>query len=316
VGKRATLWAYDLVLDLQEIEHRLNTIPMRGIKGTTGTQASFMELFENNESKIKALDEYICSSFGFASSVPVSGQTYTRKLDYLIMSALSGLAQSAYKFSNDMRILQSFEEMEEPFGKSQIGSSAMPYKRNPMRSERISSLARYIIADTINPAVTAGTQWFERTLDDSANRRIAVSEAFLAADAILEIYLNIASGMVVYPKVIEKRLNEKLPYMATENIMMDAVRNGANRQELHEKIRVYSQETAYAVRMLGEPNNLIERISSDPAFMLTHDEASASLNPSLYIGRCISQVDEFINDVAKPLTDTVKEINNGFQLKV
>lgn len=316
VGKRATLWAYDLVLDAQELKRVADSLPMRGIKGTTGTQASFMELFEGDEAKIKALDRYICAQFGFEHSVSVSGQTYTRKFDYFMLSVLSGLAQSAYKFSNDMRLLQSFEELEEPFEKNQIGSSAMPYKRNPMRCERISSLARYIIVDALNPAMTAGTQWFERTLDDSANKRIAVAEAFLAADAILNIMLNVTNGIVVYPKVIERRLNEKLPYMATENIMMSAVKKGADRQELHERLRVHSHAATSAVKLEGRSNDLMERITADPAFMLETHEIGRILDPSLYIGRCVSQVEEFINETANPVIAECSGSFCGTELKV
>ncbi|MBQ7160668.1 MAG: adenylosuccinate lyase [Clostridia bacterium] len=301
VGKRATLWINELVYDVGELEHRLSELRLRGAKGTTGTQASFMELFDGDEEKVKRLDEMIAEKCGFKGCVPVCGQTYSRKIDAFFLNALSGLAQSAYKFSNDMRLLQSFEEMEEPFEKNQIGSSAMPYKRNPMRCERISSLARYIIADAVNPAVTAGTQWFERTLDDSANKRISVAEAFLAADAILNIYINVTSGLVVYDKVIERRVMEKLPFMATENIMMESVKRGGNRQELHERLRVHSHAAAAEVKLNGGRNDLIERIAADDAFPLDVDDMTAHLDPKLYIGRSVSQTEEFIAEYADPI---------------
>ena len=301
VGKRAALWAYDLCCDIQQLEFQLSNLKLLGSKGTTGTQASFMELFGGDESKVVGVEKFIADEFGFSGCVPVSGQTYSRKVDSFFLSALSGVAQSAYKFSNDLRILQSFEEVEEPFEKNQIGSSAMPYKRNPMRSERISSLARYVISDSINPAITAGTQWMERTLDDSANKRISVSEAFLAVDAILNIYINISSDLVVYEKVIERRINEKLPFMATENIMMKAVKAGGNRQELHERLREHSQAAATIVKKEGKPNDLVDRIANDPMFGISREEILSVLDPALYIGRCPSQVDDFINDVAKPI---------------
>ena len=255
VGKRATLWAYELVQDMEELEHRISTLKLLGSKGTTGTQASFMELFDGDEEKIMHMEEIIADELGFDDVVPVSGQTYSRKVDAYFLSVLSGFAQSAHKFATDLRILQSFEELEEPFETTQIGSSAMPYKRNPMRAERICALARYVIADSLNPAFTAATQWMERTLDDSANKRISVSEAFLAVDSILNIYINITSGLVVYPKVIERRVMEKLPFMATENIMMLAVKNGGNRQVLHEKLRVHSHAASYRVKMEGKSND-------------------------------------------------------------
>lgn len=301
VGKRATLWANELAMDIENLEFQISQLRLLGSKGTTGTQASFMELFENDEKKVCALEDKIAEQMDFAGCVAVSGQTYSRKTDAYFLSVLSGIAQSAYKFSNDLRILQSFEEMEEPFEKKQIGSSAMPYKRNPMRSERISALARYVIADAINPAMTAGTQWFERTLDDSANKRIAVSEAFLAVDAILNIYINVTSGMVVYDKVIRRRVMEKLPFMATENIMMESVKRGGNRQELHEKLRVHSHAAAAQVKIEGKQNDLIARIAADEAFPLTLEEIEKQLDPVLYTGRSVSQVDEFVKTVVRPI---------------
>lgn len=303
VGKRATLWMYELEQDIKEMQHRLDELLLLGSKGTTGTQASFMELFEGDEEKVKALEEKIAKSMNFKGSVAVSGQTYSRKTDSYFLAVLSGFAQSAYKFSNDLRLLQSFEEMEEPFEKNQIGSSAMPYKRNPMRSERISSLARYVIIDSLNPAMTAGTQWFERTLDDSANKRISVAEAFLAVDAILNIYINVSSGLVVYDKVIRRRVMEKLPFMATENIMMESVKKGGNRQELHEKLRVHSHAAAAKVKLEGGANDLIERIAADDAFPLDIDEIKAHLDPEKYIGRSVSQVEEFVENEIKPILD-------------
>lgn len=303
VGKRATLWMYELSMDIKELEHRVSELKMLGSKGTTGTQASFMELFGNDEEKVKKVEELIAADYGFDGVVAVSGQTYSRKVDAYFLSVLSGFAQSAYKFSNDMRLLQSFEEIEEPFGKSQVGSSAMPYKRNPMRCERISALARYVITDSLNPAFTAGTQWFERTLDDSANRRISTSEAFLAIDAILNIYINVTSGMVVYDKVINRRVMEKLPFMATENIMMRAVEAGGDRQELHERLRVHSHAAAANVKLEGKENDLIKRIAEDSAFGLTEEEINALLLPEKYIGRSVHQTEEFINDIAKPIID-------------
>ena len=305
VGKRATLWMNELVMDINNLLYQINNLQLLGSKGTTGTQASFMELFNNDEEKVLCVENMIAEEMGFSGVVPVSGQTYSRKVDSYILSVLSGFAQSAYKFANDLRILQNFEEMEEPFGKKQIGSSAMPYKRNPMRSERICALARYVIADTINPAITAGTQWFERTLDDSANKRISVSEAFLAVDAILDIYINITSGLVVYPKVIERRVMEKLPFMATENIMMESVKRGGNRQELHEKLRVHSHAAAAKVKLEGGRNDLIDRIADDPSFPLTKSEIEKELEPKKYIGRCISQVDIFLAEIVTPLLENI-----------
>ena len=301
VGKRATLWMNELIMDIEELEHRLGTLKLLGSKGTTGTQASFMELFDGDEAKVKKLEAIIAADLGFDGCVPVSGQTYSRKVDAYFLSVLSGFAQSAYKFGNDLRILQSFEEVEEPFEKHQIGSSAMPYKRNPMRSERICALARYVIIDSLNPAITAGTQWFERTLDDSANKRISVAEAFLAVDAILNIYMNVSSKLVVYDKVVRRRVMEKLPYMATENIMMKSVKKGGDRQALHEQLRVHSHAAAARVKLEGGQNDLIDRIEADPAFPLSREEIEAELDPALYIGRSASQVDEFIAAVVDPV---------------
>ena len=299
VGKRATLWMNELLMDMENLEFQLSQLALRGAKGTTGTQASFMELFQGDEGKVKALEKRIAEQMGFEKSVPVSGQTYSRKIDAYVLGALSGVAQSACKFANDLRILQSFEEMEEPFEKNQIGSSAMPYKRNPMRSERICALARYVIQDGVNPAMTAATQWFERTLDDSANKRIAVSEAFLAVDAILEIYINVTSGLVVYDRVVRRRVMEKLPFMATENIMMEAVKRGGNRQELHEALREHSHATARKIKLEGGQNDLLDRIVDDPLFPLTREEIEAQMAPEKYVGRAPGQVMEFLaNEVA------------------
>ena len=298
VGKRATLWLYELTLDLQDLDFVADSLALLGQKGTTGTQASFVELFEGDTAKIDTLEKMIAADFGFEKVVPVSGQTYTRKFDSRVIGVLSGIAQSAYKFANDLRILQSFKEMEEPFEKNQIGSSAMPYKRNPMRTERICALARYVISDSINPAITASTQWFERTLDDSANRRIAISEAFMAVDAILNIYINVTSGLVVYPKVVEARIMRELPFIASENIMMDLVKKGGDRQEIHEKIRVHSIAAGKRVKEEGLDNDMIERICADPTLDITLDEIKAILIPSKYIGRCVEQVERFLaNDV-------------------
>ena len=316
VGKRATLWMYELSMDIKELEHRVSELKMLGSKGTTGTQASFMELFGNDEEKVKKVEELIAADYGFDGVVAVSGQTYSRKVDAYFLSVLSGFAQSAYKFSNDMRLLQSFEEIEEPFGKSQVGSSAMPYKRNPMRCERISALARYVITDSLNPAFTAGTQWFERTLDDSANRRISTSEAFLAIDAILNIYINVTSGMVVYDKVINRRVMEKLPFMATENIMMRAVEAGGDRQELHERLRVHSHAAAANVKLEGKENDLIQRIAADTAFGLTEEEINSLLEPEKYIGRSVHQTEEFINEIANPIIEKYFTGSENSDLKV
>ncbi|MBQ3274067.1 MAG: adenylosuccinate lyase [Christensenellaceae bacterium] len=314
VGKRACLWMYELIDDIEELEHRCAKLKLLGSKGTTGTQASFMSLFNSDEAKVDRLEKLIAEEMGFDGCVAVSGQTYSRKTDAYFLAILSGIAQSAYKFSNDMRILQSFEEMEEPFEKSQVGSSAMPYKRNPMRSERISSLSRYVIADYINPAMTAGTQWFERTLDDSANKRISVAEAFLAVDAILNIYMNVTEGIVVYDKVIEKRVMEKLPFMATENILMKSVKKGGSRQQIHERLRTHSHAAARRVKMEGGTNDLIDRIADDPEIPITKEEIMEVLDPALYTGRSASQVDTFLKEIVNPVlaryTDSVKaELN-------
>ncbi len=303
VGKRATLWMNELIEDMANMEFQLSRLKLLGSKGTTGTQASFMELFNGDEQKVRRLEDLIAADLGFTGCVPVSGQTYSRKTDAYFLGVLSGFAQSAYKFSNDLRLLQSFEEMEEPFERKQIGSSAMPYKRNPMRSERISSLARYVIIDAVNPAMTAGTQWFERTLDDSANKRISVAEAFLAVDAILNIYINVTAGLVVYDQVVRRRVMEKLPFMATENIMMESVKRGGNRQQLHEALRVHSHAAAVKVKLEGGQNDLIDRIAADPLFPLSKAEIETHLDPSLYIGRSVSQVEEFIQNVAAPVLD-------------
>ena len=306
VGKRATLWTNELLMDLKEIERRISDLQLLGSKGTTGTQASFMELFEGDTDKIKQLEKMIAEEMGFESCVPVSGQTYSRKVDSFVVNALAGIAQSCSKFSNDMRILQSFKEMEEPFEKSQIGSSAMAYKRNPMRSERITSLSRYLMVDVLNPAFTAGTQWFERTLDDSANKRISVAEAFLAADAILNIMINVTSGMVVYPKIVRKRVMAELPFMATENIMMDAVKKGGDRQALHEKIRQYSMEAGKKVKEEGLENDLCERILADPMFMITKEEMDAIMAPENFTGRSAQQVEEFVSELVQPILEANK----------
>lgn len=316
VGKRATLWTNELLMDLKEIERRISDLQLLGSKGTTGTQASFMELFEGDTDKIKQLEKMIAEEMGFESCVPVSGQTYSRKVDSFVVNALAGIAQSCSKFSNDMRILQSFKEMEEPFEKSQIGSSAMAYKRNPMRSERITSISRYLMVDVLNPAFTAGTQWFERTLDDSANKRISVAEAFLAADAILNIMINVTSGMVVYPKIVRKRVMAELPFMATENIMMDAVKKGGDRQALHEKIRQYSMEAGKKVKEEGLENDLCERILADPMFMITKEEMDAIMAPENFTGRSAQQVEEFVSELVQPILEANKDIlNETFEMK-
>ncbi len=303
VGKRATLWMQELVMDIENLEYQLQNLKLLGSKGTTGTQASFMELFEGDEEKVKRLEALIAEEMGFSACVSVSGQTYSRKTDAYFLGVLSGFAQSASKFGNDLRILQSFEEMEEPFEKNQIGSSAMPYKRNPMRSERICALARYVMTDALNPAFTAATQWFERTLDDSANKRIAVSEAFLAVDAILNLYINITGGLVVYDKVIHRRVMEKLPFMATENILMESVKRGASRQALHEKLRTHSHAAAAKVKLEGGENDLIDRIAEDADFPLDKAEILAQLSPEKYIGRCVSQVEEFNGQGVAPILE-------------
>ncbi|MCI6139392.1 MAG: adenylosuccinate lyase [Clostridiaceae bacterium] len=303
VGKRATLWMMELKLDLEDLDYLIGSMRLLGSKGTTGTQASFLELFDGDHEKCRRLDDRIAEKLGFAGSYPVSGQTYSRKVDSRVLSVLAGIAQSAHKFSNDIRLLQHLKEVEEPFEKKQIGSSAMAYKRNPMRSERIASLANYVMSDMMNPMLVASTQWFERTLDDSANKRLSVPEGFLAVDGILDLYLNVVDGLVVYPKVIEKRLMSELPFMATENIMMDAVKAGGDRQELHERIRELSMEAGKNVKELGLDNNLLELIAADPAFNLTAEELKNTMNPSLYIGRAPKQVEEFLEEVIKPVLE-------------
>ena len=301
VGKRASLWMNELYMDVQEVDHRLEHLAMLGSKGTTGTQASFVELFDGDSRKVLAVEQEIAESFGMSRVVPVSGQTYSRKVDYQVLSVLSGIAQSASKFAYDMRLLASFREMEEPFEKKQIGSSAMPYKRNPMRCERIDALARYVMTDAMNGALTTSCQFFERTLDDSANKRISVAEGFLAVAAILNIMLNVCDGLVVYPKVIRARVMKELPFMATENIMMDAVRRGGNRQELHEKLRVHAQAAGQYIKEEGGENDLIDRICADPAFGVTRGDLEDVLEPSHYIGRSAEQVEEFLNQVIRPM---------------
>ncbi|MGI6212124.1 MAG: adenylosuccinate lyase [Anaerovoracaceae bacterium] len=315
VGKRATLWLNDLVMDLNDLDYVLSTIRLLGCKGTTGTQASFMELFNGDHEKCLALDQKIAEKMGFDSCYPVSGQTYSRKVDTRILNVLSGIAQSAHKFSNDIRLLQHMKEVEEPFEKTQIGSSAMAYKRNPMRSERMASLANYVMSDVMNPQITAATQWFERTLDDSANKRISISEAFLATDSILELYVNIADGLVVYPKVIEQHLMAELPFMATENIMMDAVKAGGDRQELHERIRQLSMEAGKTVKEEGKPNDLIDRIVKDPSFNVSKEALQKVLKPENYVGRAPEQVTEFLNGVIKPILSANADLL-GFQAEI
>ena len=301
VGKRATLWMNEFYMDLQEIDHQISQLALRGVKGTTGTQASFIELFNGDSAKVKAVEADVCAQMGFDKVVPVCGQTYSRKVDYNVLSAIAGLAQSAMKMATDIRLLANFKEMEEPFEKNQIGSSAMPYKRNPMRCERINALARYVCVDTLNTAMTSSLQFFERTLDDSANKRIAVAEAFLGVDAILNIMMNVCDGLVVYDKVVRARVMNELPFMATENIMMDAVKKGGNRQELHEKLRVHSQAAARVVKEEGGKNDLIDRICADPAFMITREEVEAILRPEQFTGRSCEQVEEYLRDVIRPL---------------
>ncbi len=301
VGKRATLWINELMMDLEEVERRIDALALLGSKGTTGTQASFVELFDGDDAKIKAVEREIAAEMGFDKVVPVSGQTYSRKVDTMVLTVLSGIAQSGMKFANDLRILQNFKEMEEPFEAHQIGSSAMPYKRNPMRCERICALARYLMVDVLNPAFTAGTQWFERTLDDSANKRIAMAEGFLAADAILNILLNVCDGLVVYPKVVHARVMNELPFMATENIMMQAVKKGGDRQELHERLRRHSIAAGKVVKEEGGKNDLIERVLADPAFCLTEAEVQELLKPEDFIGRAPAQVEEYLDEVVRPV---------------
>lgn len=317
VGKRATLWMNELLYDLDEIDYRIKNLKLLGSKGTTGTQASFMELFDGDDEKVKELERLICKEMGFDGVVPVSGQTYSRKVDAQVLATLAGIAESASKFSTDLRILQNFKEMEEPFEKNQIGSSAMPYKRNPMRSERITSLSRYVIINCLNPAFTAGTQWFERTLDDSANKRISVAEGFLAVDSILNILLNVTQGLVVYPKVVTQRVMKELPFMATENIMMQAVKKGGDRQELHERLRQHSQAAARVVKEEGGENDLIDRVCADPLFNLTREEILAEMQPIAFVGRAPQQVIEFLRDCVKPILDANREVlGEGAELKV
>lgn len=301
VGKRATLWINELLLDLEDLDYVLSTLKLLGSKGTTGTQASFLELFEGDHEKCKELDNKIAEKMGFAACYAVSGQTYSRKVDTRVLNVLSGLAQSAHKFSNDIRLLQHMKQVEEPFEKHQIGSSAMAYKRNPMRSERMAALSNYVIVNNTNPAITAATQWFERTLDDSANKRLSVPEAFLATDGILELYNNIADGLVVYPKVIEAQLMAELPFMATENILMDAVKAGGDRQELHERIRTHSMAAAKTVKEEGKPNDLLHRIAEDPAFNISEEEISKIIKPENFTGRAEQQTLDFISEIVKPL---------------
>ncbi len=308
VGKRATLWIQDLIFDLEDLEYLMGSIKLLGSKGTTGTQASFLELFEGDHEKCKELEKLIAQRMGFDSCYAVSGQTYSRKVDSRILSVLAGIAQSAHKFSNDIRLLQHMKEVEEPFEKNQIGSSAMAYKRNPMRSERIAAISNYIISDCMNPMITAATQWFERTLDDSANRRVSISEAFLALDGVLDLYLNVSSGLVVYPGVITKHLMAELPFMATENIMMDAVKAGGDRQQLHERIRTHSMEAGRMVKEEGKENDLLQRIASDPMFNTDMESLKSVMDPSLYVGRAPRQTDEFISDVVKPILAERKEL--------
>ncbi len=308
VGKRATLWMNELVVDLEDIDYIIGNMKLLGSKGTTGTQASFLELFEGDQDKIRQIDPMIAKKMGFEKCQPVSGQTYTRKIDTRVLNVLAGIAASAHKFSNDIRLLQHLKEVEEPFEKNQIGSSAMAYKRNPMRSERIASLANYVMVDALNPAITSATQWFERTLDDSANKRISVPEAFLAIDGILDLYLNVVDGLVVYPKVIEKRLMSELPFMATENIMMDAVKAGGDRQELHEEIRKLSMIAGKNVKEEGLDNNLLELIAADDKFGMSLEDLKKSMDPSKYVGRSKEQVDEFLSEVINPILTHNKEI--------
>ena len=303
VGKRATLWIYELTQDMENLEFQIDRLRLLGSKGTTGTQASFMDLFDGDQKKIAEMEALIAEDMDFPGVVPVSGQTYSRKVDSYFLSCLSGIAQSAMKFGNDLRILQSFEEMEEPFEQHQIGSSAMPYKRNPMRCERICALSRYLMVDVLNPSFTTGTQWFERTLDDSANKRVAMAEGFLATDAILNIMLNVTDGIVVYPKVVRSRLMAELPFMASENIMMQAVEKGGNRQELHERLRQHAIAAGKQVKEEGLPNDMVDRIAADPAFGLTREEIVAGLVPENFVGRAPQQVEEFIAHILKPIFD-------------
>ena len=308
VGKRATLWMQEFCLDLEDLNHVISTMKLLGSKGTTGTQASFLELFDGDQETIDKIDPMIAKKMGFSECYPVSGQTYSRKVDTRVLNVLAGIAASAHKMSNDIRLLQHLKEVEEPFEKSQIGSSAMAYKRNPMRSERIASLARYVMADALNPAITSATQWFERTLDDSANKRLSVPEGFLAVDGILDLCLNVVDGLVVYPKVIEKRLMSELPFMATENIMMDAVKAGGDRQELHERIRELSMEAGKNVKVNGGENNLLELIAADPAFNLSLEDLKKTMEPSRYVGRAREQVETFLGRVVNPILEEYKEL--------
>ena len=307
VGKRATLWTQEFLMDLEDLEYVQSTLKLLGSKGTTGTQASFLELFDGDQETIDKIDPMIAEKMGFKSCYPVSGQTYSRKVDTRVLNILAGIAASAHKLSHDIRLLQHLKEVEEPFEKNQIGSSAMAYKRNPMRSERIASLSRYVMVDALNPAITSATQWFERTLDDSANKRLSVPEGFLAIDGILDLCLNVVDGLVVYPKVIYKHFMAEIPFMATENIMMDAVKQGGNRQELHEKIRQLSMEAGKTVKEEGKDNNLVDLIAADPAFGLTKEQIEANLKPELYVGRAPRQVEVFLRDVVRPILDANKE---------
>ena len=308
VGKRATLWMQEFCLDLEDLDYVLGSMKLLGSKGTTGTQASFLELFDGDQETIDKIDPMIAKKMGFKECYPVSGQTYSRKVDTRVINVLAGIAASAHKFSNDIRLLQHLKEVEEPFEKTQIGSSAMAYKRNPRRSERIASLSRYVMVDALNPAITSATQWFERTLDDSANKRLSVPEGFLAIDGILDLCLNVVDGLVVYPKVIEKHMMAELPFMATENIMMDAVKAGGDRQELHERIRVLSMEAGKHVKEEGKENNLLELIAADPAFNMTLEELQKSMEPSRYVGRAPRQVDNFLKNVVNPILEENKEL--------
>lgn len=308
VGKRATLWLQDLLLDLEDLEYVLSSMKLLGSKGTTGTQASFLELFDGDHEKCRKADQMIARKMGFDSCYAVSGQTYSRKIDTRVISVLAGIAQSAHKFSNDIRLLQHLKEIEEPFEKNQIGSSAMAYKRNPMRSERIASLSNYVMADVMNPMLVASTQWFERTLDDSANKRLSVPEGFLAVDGMLDLYLNVVDGLMVYPKVIEKHMMAELPFMATENIMMDAVKAGGDRQELHERIRTLSMEAGKNVKENGKENNLLELIAADPAFNLSLDALKQTMDPKKYVGRAPRQVEEFLEECIRPVLEANQEL--------
>ena len=308
VGKRATLWIQDLLMDLSDVEYLLSTLRLLGSKGTTGTQASFLELFDGSREKVKQLDQLIAEKMGYEGCYPVSGQTYSRKVDSRVLNVLSGIAQSAHKFSNDIRLLQHLKEVEEPFEKNQIGSSAMAYKRNPMRSERIAALANYVMSDAMNPTLTAATQWFERTLDDSANKRLSMSEGFLAVDGILELYINVASGLVVYPKVIEARLMSELPFMATENILMDAVKAGGDRQELHERIRTHSMAAGKVVKEEGKENDLLDRIAADSAFNMTKDQLQSLMKPENFVGCAPAQTSEFLEQMVNPVLEKNKHL--------